>query len=128
MEVNTPPICAYQNLRVYQYATTLAEDTFWITRTFPGKEQQALTDQLRRTAQTIPRNVLQGWNRRYCGCAFRNHLDEAQSACARLGLWFDLARDRGYLTKNEHQKLTSQKNRIQRMLTRLHNYRIALLA
>ena len=116
----------YQNLRVYQYANTLASDLFWITRRFPTHEP--LTDQLRRTARTILLNVVQGWNMRYSGLAFRNHLNEAQSACARLGLWLDAAHESCYLTDTEREELQARKTNLQRMLTRLHDQRIAMLA
>ena len=116
----------YQNLRVYQYANTLASDLFWITRRFPTHEP--LTDQLRRTARTILLNVVQGWNMRYSGLAFRNHLDEAQSACARLGLWLDVAHENCYLTNTEREELQARKTNLQQMLTRLHDQRIAMLA
>ena len=84
----------YQNLRVYQYASALASDLFWTTHRFPMEEPFGLTDQLRQTARTISLNVVQGWNKRYNGPAFRDHLHEAQSACARLGLWLDVSGER----------------------------------
>ena len=118
----------YQNLRVYQYANTLATDLFWITRRFPAQELFGLTDQLRQTTRTILLNVVQGWDKRYNGSAFRNHLDEAQSACARLGLWLDIAHESCYLTDTEHKELQARKTNLQRMLTRLHDQRIAMLA
>ena len=122
------PYRPHQNLRVYQYANTLASDLFWITRHFPTHEQFGLTDQLRRTARTILLNVVQGWKMRYSGLAFRNHLDEAQSACARLGLWLDVAHESCYLTDTEREALQARKTNLQRMLTRLHDQRIAMLA
>ena len=122
------PYRPYQNLRVYQYANTLASDLFWITRRFPTQEPFGLTDQLRRTARMILLNVVQGWNKRYSGLAFRNHLDEAQSACARLGLWLDVAHESCCLTDTEREELQARKTNLQRMLTRLHDQRIAMLA
>ena len=118
----------YQNLRVYQHANTLASDLFWITRRFPKQEKFGLTDQLRQTARTILTNVIEGWTKRYTGPAFRNHLDEAQSACARLGLWIDVAHESCYLTDTEREELQTRKTTLQQMLTRLHDQRIAMLA
>ena len=127
--VDTPyPICSHQNLRVFQYATTLATDLFWITRRFPNEELYALTAQLRRTARSVPVQVGRGWRKRYYGPAFRQHLDEAQSACARLGLWIGVAHERCYLTDDDYETLQARKTHLQRMLTRLHDQRIALLA
>ena len=122
------PYRPYQNLRVYQYANTLASDLFWITRRFPTQEPFGLTDQLRRAARMILLNVVQGWKMRYSGLAFRNHLDEAQSACARLGLWLDVAHESCYLTDTEREELQARKTNLQRMITRLHDQRIAMLA
>ncbi len=118
----------YQNLRVYQYASALASDLFWTTHRFPMEDPFRLTHQLRQTARTISLNVVQGWNKRYNGPACRNHLDEAQAACARLGLWLDVSHESCYLTDTEHEDLHARKSNLQRMLTRLHDHRIAMLA
>ena len=128
MEVTSYPSCSHLKLRAYQYASLLASDVFWITRRFPQEEKPALTQQLRRTTQTIPLSVTRSWNMRYHAPSFRRHLDEAQSACARLGLWLHVAHDYGYLTGDEHERLQARKTHLQRMLTRLHNQRITLLA
>ena len=128
MEDQPYPIRSYQNLRVYQYAITLATDLFWITRRFPNNELDALTSQLRRTARMIPFQVGLGWKKRYYGPAFRLHLDEAQSACARLGLWLYVAHESCYLTDDDHDALQARKTHLQRMLTRLNNQRIPMLA
>ncbi len=128
MEETLYPIRSYQNLRVYQYATTLATDLFWITRRFPNEELQALTAQLRRTARMIPFQVGLGWKKRYYGPAFRLHLDEAQSACARLGLWLYIAHESCYLTDDAYEALQARKTQLQRLLTRLNDQRIPMLA
>ena len=128
MEEKPYPIRSFQNLRVYQYATSLATDLFWITRRFPTEELHALTAQLRQTARLVPFQVGLGWKKRYYGPAFRLHLDEAQSACARLGLWLSLAHECCYLTDDAHEELQARKTQLQRMLTRLNNQRIPMLA
>jgi len=128
MEETPYPICSYQNLRAYQYATVLATDLFWITRRFPNEELHALTAQLRRTARLIPFQVGLGWKYRYYGPDFRLHLDEAQAACAQLGLWLSMAYESCYLTDDAYAGLQARKTHLQRMLTRLNNQRIPMLA
>lgn len=122
------PIRSYQNLRVYQDASSLASDLFWITRRFPNEERRALTALLRRTARLIPFQVGRSWEKRYYGPAFRHHLLEAQSACARLGLWLHMAHESCYLTDDEHEELRARKTLLQQMLTRLNDQRIPMLA
>ena len=128
MEDKPYPIRSYQNLRVYQCAATLASDLFWITRRFPGYELDALTAQLRQTARAISFHVGLAWKKRYYRPAFQLHLDEAQSACARLGLWLHLAHESCYLTDDAHEALQARKKQLQRMLTRLNDQRISMLA
>ncbi len=127
MEVCPHPTGSYMNLRVFQGASTLATDLFWITRRFPPDEQHALTAQLRRAARAICRNVILAWNQRYCGLAFCKHIDEAQSACARLSLGLDAAHTSGYLADSPYEALTACQRNVQRLLSRLEHQRIVLL-
>ncbi len=128
MEVNVLPASSYANLRAFQGASALDSEIFWITRHFPQEVPYGLTDQLRRTARAICENVIQGWNLRYCAASFRGHLDEAQSACARLGLWLDFAHQGCYLTEDDYEDLLARKTEVQQMLNRLFEHRITLLA
>lgn len=127
MDALTLPAPASRNLRAFRRAEGLSTELFWITRRFPQEEQFALTDQLRRTARTIQTSVAKGWNRRYSPCDFRDHIAEAQSACARLGLWLYRAYACDYLTAGEYRALLAQKSALQQMLLRLYDQRIALL-
>jgi len=127
MEVTSYLNRSYRNLRVYRCASLLAIDLFWITRRFPPAEQKTLTDQLRRTARAIPYNVLRAWQKRYQGPGFRNHLDEAQSACARLDLWLHMAYESFCLSDDEHTCLQARRRHMQRMLTRFHAQRLIML-
>lgn len=128
MEVTSYPACSHRKLRAYQFAHVLASDLFWLSRRFPSEERLVLTDQVRKTAQTIMLHVAGGWNKRYSGAAFRQHICEAQSACARLGLWLHIAYDCCYLTDEEHEALQNRVKHMQRLLTRFFEQRIVLLA
>ena len=128
MEVHALPIRSYQNLRVYRRADALAAELFWITRHFPRHEHYALTSQLRRTSRAVSASIRRGWRRRYSAVAFRHHLMDAQSACARLGLWIDLAYESAYLTDDDYQQLKDAKAEVQRMLNRFYEQRLTMLA
>ncbi len=128
MEVTALPPGSFVNLRAYRCAADLAQDLFWITRRFPQAEQAALTGPLRRTARAISVHVMQGWNRRYHGPAFRAHLGEAHTACSRLGQWLDRAYERRYLSDDEHEALRAREAELHCMLRRLRDQRIAMLA
>jgi four helix bundle protein len=128
MEVSTLSTNSAANLRVYQAARTLETDIFWMTRRFPQEEKGALTALIRRTSQSISRQIALAWQTRFSVIGFRMHLRESQSACARLALWINLAYDHYYLSAEEQEELLARKTELQRMLSRLATQRIVLLA
>ncbi|HMB92674.1 MAG TPA: four helix bundle protein [Rhodothermales bacterium] len=128
MEISTFPTHPAANLRVYQASKTLETDIFFLTRRFPKAEHGALTALIRTTSQCISKQVVRAWQTRHSGTGFRTHLNECQSACARLALWLDLAYDHYYLSTVEHEEFLERKTELQRMLSRLATQRIALLA
>lgn len=128
MEETPYPLRAHQNLRVYQLANELATDLHWVTRRFPQKTRFDLTDQVRRAAWQARYHIVVGWKRRYEGPAFRRHLGEAQSACARMSLWLHLAHENCYLADDAHRRLQARIAEVQQWITRLNEQRIPMLA
>ena len=54
---------SYKELIVWQKSMTLAEEIYYVTNSFPVKEQFALTSQLRRAAISVPSNIAEGYGR-----------------------------------------------------------------
>ncbi len=58
-----PRIKSYRDLRVWQEAMALAEQSYRATRGFPKEEMFGLTSQIRRAAASIPANIAEGHGR-----------------------------------------------------------------
>jgi carbamoyl-phosphate synthase large subunit len=74
---------SYQDLKVWQQAMKLAAEVYKITERLPAEERFALTDQLRRSAVSIPSNIAEG-QRRYGDAETRNFCSIALGSTAEL--------------------------------------------
>ncbi|GIZ15710.1 four helix bundle protein [Capnocytophaga catalasegens] len=56
-------ISSYKELIVWQKAIILVKQIYGITRLFPEEEKFGLTNQIRRSAVSIPSNIAEGYGR-----------------------------------------------------------------
>jgi len=54
-------ITGFRDLLVWKKVDTLAHKVFDITETFPNKYVNDLTNQLRKSALSVPQNIAEGW-------------------------------------------------------------------
>jgi four helix bundle protein len=54
----------WKNLEVWKKADELAFEVYGATKTFPKEEIYGLTSQIRRSALSIPTNIVEGYSRR----------------------------------------------------------------
>ena len=59
------PIQDYRDLQVWQEGMNLAESCYQITCSFPKEEIYGMTSQIRRSAVSIPVNIVEGYGREY---------------------------------------------------------------
>jgi len=105
-----------ESLKVWQKATALAvKICSELLPQLPKAEEWALTSQLRRSAQSIPANIAEGYGRyyyqeniRFCYIA-RGSLEETLSHLL-------LAQQLGYLSTEEIASLKAEINELRRML------------
>ena len=105
---------------VFQKAYHLALEAHRIARRFPKHEQYELASQLRRSSKSICANLAEGRARQQ-GSAneFRRFVLIALGSADESALWCRFAKDLGYLTEEEHERLESQFNEVSRMLNGL---------
>lgn len=105
----------YQNLQIWHKARTLVKVIYQITAVFPASEQFGLTNQIRRSAVSIPSNIAEGWSRSSTK-DFINFLYIARGSLAELETQMVLSCDLGYTTSQNWQNLQIQIAEIGRML------------
>ncbi|QGZ96296.1 four helix bundle protein [Terricaulis silvestris] len=105
---------------VFQKAYAAALEIHRIAQTFPKHEQYELASQLRRSSKSICANLAEGRARQQGSTAeFRRFALIALGSTDESALWCRFAKDLGYLTEDQFQKLSGQYVEIAKMLNGL---------
>ena len=111
---------SYRDLHVWQRAVDFAVAIYRVTRSFPKHEVYGgLTDQIRRAAVSVPSNVAEG-QARHSQRVFARHVDIALGSAAELSTQLLIAREIGYLSPEDHQRLSDELTEITKMLHGLY--------
>ena len=97
-----------KDLNVYQKAYALAMEIFRVSRQFPSEERYSLTDQVRRSSRSVCGNLREAWAKRRYEAHFVSKLTDSDGENGETDTWLDLAHDCGYLTAEDHSRLTSE--------------------
>lgn len=100
---------------VWQSSMELAQDCYAITRSFPRSELFGLTDQIRRSAVSIPSNISEGRGRG-TRKEFARYLRIAYASGCELGTQLELARRIPMGPEHELEVLLSQVEDVRRMV------------
>ena len=106
----------YKSLKVFQLSYELAMEIFRLSKNFPAEERYSLTDQIRRSSRSVPANIAEGYRKRQYPKAFVNKMSDADGEATETTLWLDFAKDCGYLSPSNHERLTKGYEEIGRML------------
>ena len=108
-------IRSYKDLVVWQKGITFVETVYQVTEEFPRGEQYGLTNQLRRSAVSVPSNIAEGQARQHTG-EFRHFLYIALGSLAEAHTQIIIAERLAYLNEQNHKNLMVQMNELQKML------------
>ena len=111
-------IIKFTDLIAWQESHKLVLLTYKTLERFPKKEMFALCDQIRRCVVSVSANVAEGFSRR--GNKEKSQFYYiAKGSLTELENHFLIARDIGYITKNEFDNLLKQMDSVGRLLTGL---------
>jgi four helix bundle protein len=108
----------YENLVVWQKAMELAELAYRLSEPFPKRERFALTDQLRRSAISVPSNIAEGRGRATKG-EFRQFLGHARGSLYELETQVCLAVQFEYLSESVRREFMRSSIEVRKLLNGL---------
>ena len=109
---------SYRDLIVWQRAIEFTEMVYQVTSSFPKHELYGLTNQLRRSAVSVPSNIAEGQARQHAK-EFRHFLHIAKGSLAEAHTQLIIASRLHYLPSDKLRKLESIIVEIQKMLRAL---------
>ncbi len=87
---------SYKDLVIWQKAIDLVVDVYQVVKSFPREELYALSDQIKRSAVSVPSNIEEGQSRQHTG-EFRQFLYIALGSLAELDTQLIIAYGLGYI-------------------------------
>ncbi|MGD9921066.1 MAG: four helix bundle protein [Pseudorhodoplanes sp.] len=111
-------ISSYRDLKVWQEAMTLAEQTYCLTSRFPKDEVYGMTSQIRRSAVSIAANIAEGHGRENSG-SFIQFLRIAQGSVKELETHLLLSERVGLAKSDDVAPLRQRCDELGRMMRSL---------
>ena len=107
----------HRDLKVFQLAYRLAMEIYHLTKHFPREEVYSLTDQIRRSSRSVAANIAEGFRKRRYPNMLVNKLTDCDGEATETQVWLDFALDCGYMSKENHNRLTAGYEEVGRMLS-----------
>ena len=109
--------------RVYEYdvfklSHSLAIEIYEITKSFPREEIFGLISQMRRSAYSIPMNLVEGASRK-SSKEFAYFIDIAIGSCEEVRYQLLLSKDLTYINEVELKQMDGKYEKVKMMLTKL---------
>jgi len=105
----------YKNLEVWKKADELVVLIYNITVEFPKEEMFSLVSQMRRSAISVPANLVEGYGRRTKKDKLQFYYI-ARGSLNEVEYYIDLAFQLKYINKENHYKLTILRDSVGRLL------------
>ena len=106
----------YKELNVYQKSYKAVLAVYEMSKRFPKEEVYSLTNQIRRSAASIPLNIAEGYAKRSSQQEFKRYLEISLGSSNEVSVLLDLAKDLGYIEENQYRKASSVYAEISRMI------------
>lgn len=112
----------YKELIVWQKSMTLVEEIYKLSSSFPDEEKFGLTNQMRRSAVSIPSNIAEGAGRN-SKKEFRNFLGIANGSLNELFTQLELSNRLSFVKEENIKQAINLGNEIQKMIyTLIHKF------
>lgn len=96
-----------RDLTIYQKSKQIAVIVYKNTNDFPSYEKFGITNQIRRSAVSIPSNIAEGTSR-HSNIEFNRFLEIALGSAYELETQLDIANEVGYIDQLKHKEMTNE--------------------
>jgi four helix bundle protein len=104
----------YKNLHIWQKSMDLVDNIYTITKNFPKEEIYGLTNQIRRSAISIPSNIAEGAGRN-SDAQFSNFLSFSNGSTLELDTQLIISNRQGYISETDLMEISLLIEDIQKM-------------
>ena len=105
----------HEKLDVWKKSVEMVTDVYEVTKVFPPDERFGLTSQIRRAGVSIPANIAEGAGRQ-SDKEFCRFIAIAQGSASELETELLIAKNLGYISATEYERIYEEINTIARML------------
>lgn len=112
-------IKSFKELKVWQRAMDAAVAVFELSQRFPATERFSITDQIRRSSQSVPANIAEAWRKRRYPAAFVSKLSDAEGEAAETQTHLELSGRFNYLSESDVARLDNEYEEILSMLSEM---------
>jgi four helix bundle protein len=108
----------YKDLMAWKLSMKIVKEVYLMTEKFPKQEQFGLTNQIRRSAVSIPSNIAEGAGKN-SDSDFSRFLAIAMGSCNELETQLQISCELGFIERNEYELTENRTSRVQNMLFKL---------
>ena len=109
-----------EDLDVFKLSHELTLQVYEITKNFPEEEKYGLISQMRRSASSVPTNLMEGGHR-FNKNEYKHFVSISRGSCGELKYQLLLSKDLKYIDEEKYSKVKEGCDRISMMLTKLYN-------
>ncbi len=109
-----------EELDVFKLSHELAIRVYKTTEDFPDKEKFGLISQMRRSAASIPTNLMEG-SHRLTKNEYKHFVSISRGSCGEIKYQLLLSRDVGFMEGEIYSELREGYDRVNMMLTKLYS-------
>ena len=111
----------YRNLIAWQKAMDLTDEIYSLTKLLPSEERFALSDQMRRSAVSVPSNIAEGYGR-HTDKEFIHFLSIARGSVFELETQMTICLRQNYLSEPQTKRAMLLCDEIGKILTALSKH------
>lgn len=107
---------SFSKLIIWQKSHDLVLQVYLETRKFPKSELYGITSQIRRSASSVPANIVEGYSRK-TKKEFIQFLYQSKGSLSELTYFIFLSKDLNYLSSNKADSLIDKALELSKMLS-----------